>query len=89
MLDPKVGRVVRESVPFLPESGQPGPCMEEIVKDQLGGRMRRGLDWTRIVVKLTRARTAVVCLMVAVETGDQIDDRMQSSLLFDRRHLLS
>jgi hypothetical protein len=82
-LDPKVGRVMRESVPFLPESGQPGPRMEEIVKDQFGGRMRNGLDWARVVVKLTRARVAVVYLIAAVEIGDQIDDRVQSRLLLD------
>jgi hypothetical protein len=35
---------VRETVPFLPESGQPGPRKDEMVKDQFGGRMRRGLD---------------------------------------------
>jgi hypothetical protein len=73
---------VREKVPFLPESGQPGPRMEEIVKDQFGGRMRRGLGCARVVVRPTRARAVVVYLIADVGTRDQVGDQIQLKRLF-------
>lgn len=70
MLEPKVGRVVRDTVPFLPKSGHPGPSSEVMVKDQFGGRMRRGEgegegSARSVVVRPARARAVVVYFIVS------------------------
>jgi len=78
VLEPKVGRVVRETVPFLPESGQPGPRMEDMVNDQLGGRIRRGSaegeGCAKVVARLRRVAAVVVYLIVDAVSRAQVDD---------------